>query len=884
MKSYGAVTAVALLILLSLSACAQTAQELLQQLRDDDGNRRLEAARALTGYGPEVMDELTAMLGGADRRLDLCARLAIEYIAYYVSGPQGAHDREAVAKALADIATSNKPLEIRTFAVRQLAMCGGDESLPALGNLLMFDSDMHEIARWALIRIPGQAAVDTLKRALSQTTDAAKRVGLLNALAARPSVDMYMIAADALSDENEHVRIAALNLLANIPEPAGAELIRRAMRDGSDAEKAEATKALIKLGYTLQDAGSRSAAHAIFVKLSQSADPSIRAAGLVGLGHTGGPDSLTRLLQATVDGDPIVRGAVAEALAAAPGQEATMAICQALSRKSPGQSFPRTLLVRVLGERKDATAVPALVGLLKSGESELVLETIRTLGRIGAGDAEVAAALFASVRHGSDALLEAAEEALARMAGDDVTRTIAELTTDRDPRVRALAVRSLGYRASDEAATRTIVSALRDPDEGVSLAAIESLARLRDPATVIVLLPLLEKDGKVAQAVEKALSRFTSPAATEALVEKAQANDTPAAVRAGILRALTPREDKALRDLFIVAASDGDDRVAIAGLEALARLRDRTTAPTFLSRIEDANVNVKRAAVRGYLTIAEAGERDEPSTALRIYREALGMDIGDEEKRIALRGLGRLADLSSLELVEPLLDSDSLKAVAAEAALPMAFKLRDAGDRERASGLCRKIVEATRDRNVLRDAARCLREMGIDMQLAAKRGCITNWWVLGPFPNRERATKNDFVPVHERIDLSAPVHDEGNTLSWKYVPVDDPLGLLDFEKTVARMDNCGAYAYAEVESEREQDVLLKFGSDDSVFCWLNGERVHAWDGDRGWGEDQDTVSAHLIAGTNTILCKVLNGGAQWSLSLRITDRNGTPLILKQRAP
>ncbi len=42
------------------------------------------------------------------------------------------------------------------------------------------------------------------------------------------------------------------------------------------------------------------------------------------------------------------------------------------------------------------------------------------------------------------------------------------------------------------------------------------------------------------------------------------------------------------------------------------------------------------------------------------------------------------------------------------------------------------------------------------------------------------------------------------------------------------------------------------------------------------------MKGHLKAGTNIILCKVINGGAQWSLSLRFTDPDGKPLVLQQR--
>jgi hypothetical protein len=77
-------------------------------------------------------------------------------------------------------------------------------------------------------------------------------------------------------------------------------------------------------------------------------------------------------------------------------------------------------------------------------------------------------------------------------------------------------------------------------------------------------------------------------------------------------------------------------------------------------------------------------------------------------------------------------------------------------------------------------------------------------------------------------------------------------------------------------------VIFKIGSDDAVVCWLNGKHIHSYMEDRGYAPDQDIVPAHLRAGMNFILMKVLNGGADWACGLRITDTDNRPLHLAQR--
>ena len=94
----------------------------------------------------------------------------------------------------------------------------------------------------------------------------------------------------------------------------------------------------------------------------------------------------------------------------------------------------------------------------------------------------------------------------------------------------------------------------------------------------------------------------------------------------------------------------------------------------------------------------------------------------------------------------------------------------------------------------------------------------------------------------------------------------DPLGVLDLETASARQDNVGAYALTTVVSDRDRDVVLRIGSDDGLAVYVNGEEVHRNFLDRAWALDQDTVTAKLRAGDNQILCKVTQGGAQWSVS------------------
>ena len=168
-------------------------------------------------------------------------------------------------------------------------------------------------------------------------------------------------------------------------------------------------------------------------------------------------------------------------------------------------------------------------------------------------------------------------------------------------------------------------------------------------------------------------------------------------------------------------------------------------------------------------------------------------------------------------------------------------------------------------------------------ELAARRGLIVNWWVLGPIAGRARLAEEDVLKTPGMIDVNRTVETDGKNLAWNYYQVDNPGGKLDLLNRLASMDDVGCYLYSEVTSGSEREVLFKIGSDDDVFCWLNGKLVHKYLGARGWTVDQDVVQVTLQEGVNRICLKVLQYVLGWEVSLRITDLDGNPIALPQKS-
>ncbi len=78
-----------------------------------------------------------------------------------------------------------------------------------------------------------------------------------------------------------------------------------------------------------------------------------------------------------------------------------------------------------------------------------------------------------------------------------------------------------------------------------------------------------------------------------------------------------------------------------------------------------------------------------------------------------------------------------------------------------------------------------------------------------------------------------------------------------------------AYLTTTLVSPDERDVELKFGSDDALKVWLNGQEVVSRLVDRAAAPDQESARATLKAGENRLLAKVVQGHTGWEFYFRM---------------
>ena len=168
--------------------------------------------------------------------------------------------------------------------------------------------------------------------------------------------------------------------------------------------------------------------------------------------------------------------------------------------------------------------------------------------------------------------------------------------------------------------------------------------------------------------------------------------------------------------------------------------------------------------------------------------------------------------------------------------------------------------------------------------IPAKWMYVNSWYVIGPFPNPNRANlRRKFAPESVQ-DLDATyVGKDGRVLRWQFMQANNfdqlnPWG--------GKMNNAAEvvpdtkeeyaiyYAYTEVFMDRECDRWVAIGSDDRSDVWLNDMPI--WGSSnklKAWTLAEDFRRVHFKKGRNRILARVENGhwNFGWSVCISVTD-------------
>ncbi len=601
------------------------------------------------------------------------------------------------------------------------------------------------------------------------------------------------------------------------------------------------------------DAGPECAAvgRALVELMGQPGPPTTHAFVIRQLALVGSDEAvpaLARLLD-----DEALREDARQALHRIPGDAATQALIAALPKADP--DF-RAGIIFALGNRQETAAVPELLGLATAANMTVRLAALDALGRIA--DPRAADVLLKAAQEGPPEQREVAAEAYLRLA--DGTPAIESPTA-------ALHMYEQALSAAQTTAQR--------------IAAMLGIERLGDEKSIPAVLAGLGDPNPLFQHVAIGFVEKHAGDRAMALMTEALKTAQPRA-KGGILVALAARNAPNVNVLLMESLEDRNDEVQAAAATGLGLTLHQPAAPQLLGLAEQEGDAVKTPALNSYLRLLDAQVAAGAAPNVIGYTRALELAARDDERNIALGGLAKAADATMLALVEPWTEREGTKAAALATYLAVGKALAAGNQNAQAERVFRNVIARGAARDQMNAAAEGLRALGIEVDLAHEAGFITQWWLLGPIRDPDGKAFDAKMPPEEAVDLTKPAQIGDQALQWQANHTTDIEGVLNFIPLFNPNQRTAVYAYSEVTVPAAKDVTFRIGSDDGVKVFLNGQETHANNASRPVRVDQDRKDAQLSAGLNRILVKVTQGGGDWGLCVRLTERNGQPLQFQQR--
>ena len=671
----------------------------------------------------------------------------------------------------------------------------------------------------------------------------------------------------AIQSEDDATRMEA-RLSAGKFGARGVQPLARVLLEGGREQRITARHALTRLVHHTGRPGAESERPAVLRELEKltvsGQGAEVRRTAVWLMGFIGGDETSAKVCESLVfDEDEHVAENARLVLERMPGDKALQYLDRAVIRASDRL---RPALIFSLAKKGDPRAAGRLIELSGALDPAVRFAALSGLAHLGApaGKSVLVEAVESSrepdrtrllneVLRLADKLRDATDDT---GAGELYELTLKTASADFQ---RERALHQLAPKGDVRGLTR-LLAALDDPAERVRRLALRRVASLPGAGVTASLLRSYEESDPGNRPV--------------------------------LLRALAARDRSAAERSIELAAESEDAELRITALDLLDRLDQPDLEGQFLEVAQNGSAALRPVALRGYLTIAEGRlARDEKAAALAQFRRALAVASDSSLRRRALGGLQKLGDPAALPDLSAWLGDSDLAVDAAMTVLGLARKLGDEGQPDAAEAALLPIARGSFPASVRKEAADQLVKMGRDPQRQVRQaGFVVNWWLTGPIEDADgKGIETAFDP-ELRIEKGVDVELQkiwrigARRFRWKRLSDLCLEGVVSLVTQFRRSQHRVAYAYCELSSETALDALFKIGSDDGVACWLNGERVWLHAVRRELKIDEDVVPVRLRAGENRVLLKISQATDSWGFSLRVTDREGQPIVFESVGP
>ncbi|HEY4196376.1 MAG TPA: DUF1080 domain-containing protein, partial [Mucilaginibacter sp.] len=327
----------------------------------------------------------------------------------------------------------------------------------------------------------------------------------------------------------------------------------------------------------------------------------------------------------------------------------------------------KAAIIKMLGDNRAASALPAILKQLKSSDSEVVVAAITASGKIGQD--KVLDNLLDVLKSADANEITAVQNALLIMKGTTVTTKVAGALPNVSPSAQVALINVLSARAARNH-VQVVLPLLTSTDASVRAAAYASLKNLTGESNedqLYTLLISLNQSPEVmeVQAALIAVAGHAKDKAAQSTMALQQMDKAPADKKFLYLDILAGIGDKKSLTAVSKAYEAGDAATKQAAIAALTQWADVSAAPElYLISKETTDPALKNQSLRGYIAMISKSSYP-PDEKIIYLRDAMDIAQTVPQKKLILEEATDNKTFPALVFVSKYLDDPQLQADAA---------------------------------------------------------------------------------------------------------------------------------------------------------------------------------------------------------------------------
>jgi len=600
-------------------------------------------------------------------------------------------------------------------ACQQLGEFGTREAVPALASLLDHDI-LSAYARAGLERIPGPEASAALRNALDRL-QGKRLVGVINSLAALRDEKTVPALHSLTRNADPEVVKAALLALGRIANDEAVTVVRQALVDGPEENRAQAAAACLLAAQGQLNQGNAESAKALYDIILQAEVPvSYRIGATRGAILARTSDRIAFLMQQLRSNDRALRNVALLTIREIPSDSLATALNAELG------TAPRNMKIQLIMALQDCHNIQSLQVLktkMESNDPEIRVAALRVIKEIGGPD-DAPTLIKVLSNHRSVEEVSLAVSSLEQMEGahvDDLLLQALSSSTESESCIELIQL--LGKRAVTGAIDALLQQAA-GLDARVNIAAyhaLKSMAGLNELPKLIALTKACSVDSTrnaAVSAVYNACKNTEHQDRAGALVLKELQTATSATEKQCWIRILAMLGyNEALPDICATLGDANQDLVQ-STISQLGRWPDPAPIAALFKVVEgNASSNLRRRALTAALQLTTSAADQKQATNQELvawFRRAGQAAQSVSEKRLLISGLGRVQHIQSVQLLSSYLADANVKIEAAYAIVNAAQPLAK-GPQSRAVASVLERISGIEDKRLLEQIEKLKRDI-----------------------------------------------------------------------------------------------------------------------------------------------------------------------------